>query len=156
MNSFHTTQTFKFKHLLNYKSKLVIYKIDDIICNRSYIGSTASCLSTRWSNHKSHIRNNVRSCELTTHFFDSDKHNLNKKLSIKRFDTILKEHLNITSLDQLTFDDNSHITSDHKIKLLKEREAYWQNQPRTLVNFGGLNKRDARKETKTKAYRTIS
>ena len=40
--------------------------------------------------------------------------------------------------------------------LLKEREAYWQNQLRTLVGFGGLNKRDARKETKTKAYQTAS
>ena len=81
---------------------------------------------------------------------------MNKKLPLKHFDTILKEHLNITLLDQLTFDDNSHITSDHKIKLLKEREAYWQNQLRTLVNFGGLNKHDASKETKTKAYQTIS
>ena len=71
--------------------------------------------------HKSHIRNNVRSCELTTHFFDSDKHILNKKLPLKHFDTIIKEHLNIPLLDQLIFDNNSHITSDHKNKLLKER-----------------------------------
>ena len=137
---------------MNCKSTLVIYKIDDIICNRTYIGSTASSLSTRWSNHKSHIRNNIKSCELTTHFSDSDKHKFDKKLPLNDFDNILKEHLNITLIDQLVFDEPLHLTSDHRTKLLKEREAYWQNQLRSLICFGGLNKRDARKETKTKAY----
>ena len=154
ISSFHTTQTFNFKLLLGCKSTFVIYKIDDIICDRSYIGSTVSSLSTRWSNHKSHIRKHIRSCELTTHFFESDAHNFNGKTALKDFDNALKDHLKITLLDQLVFDDTFNPSSDHKVKLLKEREAYWQNQLRTLVGFGGLNKRDARKETKTKAYQT--
>ena len=72
-------------------------------------------------------------------FFDADRHILNKKLPLKHFDTRLKEHLNITLLDQLIFYDNSHITFDHKIKVLKEREAYLQNLLRTLFLFENLN-----------------
>ena len=103
---------------------------------------------------KSHIRKHIRSCELTTHFFESD--NFNGKTALKDFDNALKDHLKITLIDQLVFDDSSNPSSDHKVKLLKDREAYWQNQLRTLVGFGGLNKRNARKETKSKAYQTAS
>ena len=60
----------------------------------------------------------------------------------------------MTLINQLVFEETFNPSSDQKVKLLKEREAYWQNQLRTLVGFGGLNKRDTRKETKTKAYQT--
>ena len=70
----------------------------------------------------------------------------------KYYQQCLSQHL----VSSTCFSSISHVTSDHKIMLLKEREAYWQNQLRTLVNFGGLNKSDARKETKTKVYQKTS
>ena len=39
IESYHTDQQFKFKHILDCKSKFVIYKIDDKICKRCYVGS---------------------------------------------------------------------------------------------------------------------
>ena len=68
IESYHTDQQFKFKHILDCKLKFVIYKIDDKICKRCYVGSTAIGVSERWRNHKSHIRNNIKSCELSTPF----------------------------------------------------------------------------------------
>ena len=151
IESYHTDQQFKFKHILDCKSKFVIYKIDDKICKRCYVGSTAIGVSERWRNHKSHIRNNIKSCELSTHFSECNKHNFNKKTSLKDFDNELRKHLCITLIDTISFD--ADITNeDKRIQLLKIKEAFWQNQLKSLVIFGGLNKRDARKETKTKTY----
>ena len=128
---------------------LVIYKIDDKIWKRCYIGSTAIGVSERWRNHKSHIRNNIKSCELSTHFSECNKHNFCSLL--KDFNNELRKHLCITLIDTISFD--ADITNeDKRIQLLKNKEAFWQNQLKSLVTFGGLNKRDARKETKTKTY----
>ena len=108
-------------------------------------------VSERWRNHKSHIRNNVKSCELSTHFSECKKHNFNIKTSLKDFDNELKKHLCRTLIDTIIFEaDNT--SDDKRIQLLKNKEAFWQNQLKSLISFGGLNKRDARKETKTKAY----
>ena len=149
IESYHTDQQFKFKHILDCKSKFVIYKINDKICKRCYVGSTAIGVSERWRSHKSHIRNNIKSCELSTHFSECNKHNFNKKTSLKDFDNELRKHLCITLIDTISFD--ADITNDDKrIQLLKNKEAFWQNQLKSLVTFGGFNKRDARKETKTK------
>ena len=59
ISSYHTDQQFKFKHTLDCCSKFVIYKIDDVICKKCYVGSTTIGISERWRNHKSHIRNNI-------------------------------------------------------------------------------------------------
>ena len=83
--------------------------------------------------------------------FWCNKHNFNNETSLKDFDNELKKHLCITLIDTIIFD--ADITNDDKrIQLLKNKEAFWQNQLKSLISFGSLNKRDARKETKTKAY----
>ena len=151
--SYHTEQVFSFQHKLDCKSKNVIYKIDDIICKRSYVGSTVTGMNERWRNHKSHIRQGVKSCELTSHFSNEDAlqyHKIDKKANISHFDSTLKGHLRVTIIDQ--FNINESDNNLVKLSKCKEREAYWQNQLRNLNVYGGFNKRDSRRETKLKSY----
>ena len=143
-------QEFRFKHKLNCKSPNAIYLIDDLVCNRSSIGSTITGTSIRWRNHKSHIRKSVKSCEIANHF--SNFHNLDKTADISKFDNELKKQLRVTIIDQVIFDDQDN--DDIKLRKMKQREAYWQHQLKTLEIYGGLNKNDSRKETSCKSYQT--
>ena len=152
ISSYHTDQQFKFKHTIDCCSKFVIYKIDDVICKKCYVGSTTIEISVRWRNHKSHIRNNIKSCELSTHFSENSNHNFNRKSSIIDFDKTLKNYLRITIIDCIS-DISDSSSNELNIKLLKQKEVFWQNNLKTLKNYGGLNIRDARKESKDKAYR---
>ena len=79
-----------------------------------------------------------------------DKHVLNKSAKINIFDDQLKSQVRVIIIDQVEINDLD--SSDKKLRKIKEREAYWQNQLRTFADHGGLNKRDARKETKQKSY----
>ena len=102
-------------------------------------------MKLRFSNHKSHIRKSVPSCEVSTHFKnDLINHPFARDSAISIFDRNLKDHLRVTIIDQLT--DNK------TVEKLKDREAYWQSQLRTFERFGGLNKRDSRVEKKSKAF----
>ena len=47
---------------------------------------------------------------------------------------------------------NLNDADELKLRKLKEREAYWQSQLKTLSCHGGFNKRDARKETSSRSY----
>ena len=128
IKSLNCDQEFQFKHKLDCKSPNVIYLIDDLVCNRSSIGSTIIGMSTRWSNHKSHIRKGVKSCEIASHF--SNFHNLDKTASISIFDSELKKQLRVTIIDQVVFDDQD--SDDIKLCKMKQREAFWQHQLKTL------------------------
>ena len=124
IKSFHTEQEFNFKHKLNCKSPNVIYKLDDNVCKRSYIGSSVSGMAIRWPNHKSHIRKSVKSCDIANHFSNVCKnHILDKSAKINIFDNQLKAQLRVTLIDQVKMNDND--TNDIKLKKLKEREAYY-------------------------------
>ena len=138
ITSFHTEQKFKIRHHLDCNSPYCIYLIDDMLCYRSYTGSTINPAKDRWSKHKSHIKHNLSTCELARHFTHDGKHNFDRSGTINEIDVTLKEHLRITIID---------IEESHDLSKLKEREAYWQHQLRTFTHFGGLNKRDSREET---------
>ena len=56
IKSLNSDQEFQFKHKLDCKSPNAIYLIDDLVCNKSSIGSTLIGMSIRWRNHKSHIK----------------------------------------------------------------------------------------------------
>ena len=150
IKSFHTEQEFNFKFRLNCKSPNVIYKLDDVVCKKTSVGSSVTGMSTRWPNHKSHIRKSVQSCEVACHFSNISYHNLDKQASISKFDQQLKSQLRVTLIDQV--DMSPEDTVEMKLKKVKEREAYWQNQLRTFACQGGFNKRDARKETSSRSY----
>ena len=130
---------------MNCETKWVIYLIDDIVCKRSYVGSSEINTRTRWTNHKSHIRNNLATCEIAKHFKeDHTNHPFERKSKLNLFDDNLKNHLNVTIID--------YLSSEYSTQKLKEREAYWQNQLRTYTNYGGFNKRDPRTETTNQSY----
>ena len=74
----------------------------------------------------------------------SDNHVLDKS-SRKNVDASLSDQLSVHIIEKVrtkTGDD-----PDTKLKKCKEREGFWQNQLRTLEAYGGLNKRDSKKET---------
>ena len=142
--SYHNEQTFIIKQHIDCKSKNVIYMVNDLICNRSYIGCTSNEFVERFRNHKSHIRNNVKSCELTTHFSESNAHNFDKSLPLNEFDSILSKHINVVIIEEVKMCKGDN--NETRLRKCKLREAYWQNQLQTLYETGGLNKRDARKE----------
>lgn len=147
--SYHTNQEFPFKVALNCKSENIIYKIDCLICKRSSCGSTCNGMSLRWPAHKTHIRTHVKSCEVAHHF--STEHKLpGKKSDMTVFDNELKKLLRVTIIDQVQMSEND--SDEARLRKLKTCEAYWQNQLKTLTVYGGLNKRDARKETSARSY----
>ena len=141
--SYHTEQIFNIKYNLTCDSKWIIYIINDTICKRSYVGSSETRCKDRWANHKSHIRKELETCELTKHFkFDHVNHSFSRSAPLKEYDTCISDHLEITIIDQIEIADT---------KKLKERESYWQSQLKTFVEFGGLNRRDSRLES-SKSY----
>lgn len=145
--SFHTDKVFDFRHSLSCNDPWVIYLADDMICKRSYVGSTEVSLYSRWTNHKSHIRNSHGTCGLTKHFLhDRVNHDFERKRNkLSVFDEILSKQVRVTLIDQLQGEDRT-------TRKLKDREAYWQSQLRTFIEYGGLNERDARKEKSKKSY----
>ncbi len=141
--SYHTEQIFNIKYDLSCDSKWVIYLINDLICKRSYVGSTETKCKDRWANHKSHIRREEETCEITKHFkIDHKNHGFSRKANLSQYDKTLTEHLEIFIIDYVENADTEK---------LKAREAFWQSQLRTYVEYGGLNKRDSRLES-SKAY----
>ena len=141
--SYHTEQIFNIKYDLSCDSKWVIYLINDLICERSYVGSTEILCKERWANHKSHIRHELETCELTKHFkVEHENHVFSRKCKLSQFDKTLTEHLEIRIIDYVENADTDK---------LKKREAFWQSQLRTFVEYGGLNKRDSRLES-SKSY----
>ena len=147
ITSFHTDQEFPFKHKLNCKVPNLIYKIDDLQCNKTSIGSSVE-ITRRWRNHKSHIRKSVKSCEIASHF--SSMHSLDKEGPIDIFDDQLKKVLRVTLIDHV---DMEGVTCDQtRTRLLKEREEFWQHQLKSLETHGGFNKRGARKEASARSY----
>lgn len=140
--SYHSDITVRISGHLNCGSSNVIYLINDTVCKRSSIGSTTDAVKDRWANHKSHIRKGIKSCEISNHY-NSSFHVLTKE-PMAAYDLCLSEQIEVIIIDQLQFDSETSVP-DRSIKL-KEKEAYWQHQLRTLEFWGGLNKRDSRVE----------
>ena len=147
----HTAQSFHSDFVVNIQGKLtcgtigVIYLINDLLCRRSSIGSTENNTKVRWSNHKSHIKMNRRTCEISVHYNDSEFHNITKD-PLNVFDLELSKQIEIIIIEKVDF--GNRIDKD-KTAFFKERELYWQNQLNTFESFGGLNKRDPRNEIKS-------
>ena len=119
----------------------MIYAINDNICKVSSVGYTADNMKTRFTNHKSHIKYNKRNCEVSKHFADNlNLHKLDKS-SHSNYDNSLKQQIEVIIIEQV---DVSGITNDVEAirRKLKEREWYWQNNLKTLRQYGGLNIRE--------------
>ena len=140
-----TAKSYHSDYIVNISSRItcdtpgVCYLINDKICRRSSVGSTLYEFKTRWRNHKSHIRKDRKTCEISKHF-NSEFHNLIKE-PLAEFDTDLSKQLEVILIEAVDF--SSSVDQSDKIRILKQRESYWQQQLNTFECFGGLNKRDS-------------
>ena len=141
--SFHTNSVFNIKQNLNCSLKNVVYIVNDLKCKISSIGCTADCMKVRFRNHKSHIKHCKRTCEVSSHFTDNTiVHNLNKNDN-KSFTNSLSTEIEVIIIEQV---DVSGVEDDPQIRLreCKKREWFWQNQLKTLKQYGGMNVRQER------------
>ena len=150
--SFECATEFKIKQVLDCNTQGVIYLLLDDICKRSYIGSTIDSMKTRMSNYKSHLKTNHSGCEMAQHFDETcDLHSLYKvdgasssrsKLSQDNFDSHLGNQIKVIIIEKV--DLSLAESTKEKRNLIEIREGFWQTQLRTLVRYGGLNKKDER------------
>ena len=143
--SFHADYTVNIRGRLDCNTPGVCYLINDKVCRRSSVGSTINKFKIRWQNHKSHIRNNARSCEIAKKN-NSEFHELTKD-PLEILDLELSKQLEVIIFEKLDFTNCT--SQDDKIKVAKERETFWQHQLMTLECYGRLNKRVATFEIKT-------
>ena len=94
----------------------------------------------RWTTHKSHIKTNSKTCGVASHFNDRDA---NHKWQPESLDETLVGEINVTIIDCVI--PEVWDTPDSLFHKLRNKEKYWQNQLRTLEEFGGLNTRDEMK-----------
>ena len=138
----HQTNTkYKIKDIIDCNSRNVIYIINHKVCKISSVSYTADNMKTRSTNHKSHIKYNKRLCEVSKHFSDNlILHTLDKSSQLK-YNNILKEQIEVIIIEKV---DVSEVGTDIESirKKLKEREWYWQNNLKTLRQYGGLNFRE--------------
>ena len=128
-----TTQTFRIKSHIDCNTKYVVYLVLDLKCHDIfYVGYTADCMAVRWRNHKSHIKNNIKSCELASHFISSSNttHKLDK--TSQAFTTELSEHIAIILIESVKSSPGLDIES-----FLKEREDFWQGALKSTPFLGG-------------------
>ena len=113
------------------------------MCKVSSVGCTADALKVRFRNHKSHIKYNKRLCEVSKHFADNQILHVLDKSSPSNYDECLKSQIEVIIVEKV---DVSEVSSDTKsrLKKCKEREWFWQNNLKTLRQYGGLNVREER------------
>ena len=138
--SHNTKDKFKINKKLNCESNNIIYIINDNICKTSYTGYTTNTLKNRFANHKSHIKKNVKSCEIAIHIIESANtcHKLNRS-NLNTFDNELRYQLSIMAIEEVEIPIN--FSHEQKIALMEAREDYWAANLKTKRILGGLNKR---------------
>ena len=105
--------------------------INDLVCKVSSVDCTSDCFKVRFRNHKSHIKHERRSCEVSCHFTENRAlHSLDRS-STKAYTDSLSEQLEIITIEQV---DVSKVAGDPKSRLdeCKRKEWYWQNLLKTL------------------------
>ena len=146
--SFHKDKVYSIRDEITCTTNGIIYMISDLLCNKNCVGSTLKNMRTRWSNYKSHIKQNVRNCEVATHFNDVDEHHCMIDTSNQgTYTANLKSSINVIIIEKVDFKDAK--TKSQKLSILASREGYWQTELRSLKRFGGLNVRDERKISNT-------
>ena len=141
-----TTQTFRIKSHIDCNSKHVVYLVLDLKCDDIfYVGYTTDCMVVRWRNHKSHIKNSIKSCELASHFISlsSTTHKLDRT-SQATFTSELSEHIAIILIESVKPSPSLDVES-----FLKERENFWQGALKSTPLFGGINKRSNKHKKKS-------
>ena len=139
--SYHTNSVFNIKQNLNCDMENMVYIINDLKCRISSVGCTTYASKVRFRNHKSHIKHCKRTCEVSSHFADNNSiHNINRNDN-KSFTDSLSTEIEVILIEQV---DVSGVEDDPQSRLreCKKREWFWQNQLKTLRQYGGMNVRE--------------
>ncbi|NRB82112.1 MAG: GIY-YIG nuclease family protein, partial [Saccharospirillaceae bacterium] len=141
----NSTQTFVIKDRLTCQTKNVIYMIIDKLCpDVFYVGYTSDDMRTRWRNHKSHIKKEVKSCELSSHFTTTSNsiHKLDKS-NQSAFTSQLSEQISVYLIERVEVVPEKEI-----VDLLRARENFWQAALKSCNLYGGINKRTNKRKTR--------
>ena len=94
-------------------------------------------MKVRWSNHKSHIKQGKKTCEIASHFCRLGKtvHKLDKSTQ-SIFTSQLSSHLEIVIIECVVPVPGKTIKEQLEI-----REKFWQGTLKAAKLFGGINKR---------------
>ena len=143
IHSYHTSHTHRIRSTVTCLTKGVIYIVYDKTCEKNYVGFSRNDMRERWSNHKSHIKKQFRSCKIATHFKEHmhDKYNLMTDTQAK-FTESLKQHLEVMIIECV----DPTLNDGNIDKTLLEREAYFQSYFKATSLYGGLCQRDTRRE----------
>ena len=142
--SFHTNSIFKIKDIIDCDTANVVYLINDLLCKTSSIGCTADSMKVRFRNHKSHIKYARRTCEVSIHFSENQGVHTLDKSSNTAYDNSLKSQLEIIIIEKVDISNLVQKDTKSRLKECKRREWYWQNQLKTLRQYGGMNVREER------------
>ena len=141
--SYHCRDTYQIRDHLTCETQGVIYMVNVLRCERSYVGYATTNMKKRWANTKSHIKTFRKSCEVCTHIIECSNHSNIDRTTNKLYDETLKDEVEIVLLEKVRFPSNS--TLQMKEELCRKREGEWQTKLKTLVRYGGLNKIDNRR-----------
>ena len=84
-----------------------------------------------------------KTCELSTHFIDNPiLHPLDKSICAN-YDASLKPQLEIIIIEKVKI-EGENLTARESLRQCEVRELYWQEQLRTLQEYGGRNIRKLR------------
>ena len=93
--SYHTYSIFNINQNVNCESKNVVYIINDLICKISSVGCTSESIKVRFRNHKSHIKHERRTIEVSSHFTDNRAHHILDRSSNKTYTDSLSNQLEV-------------------------------------------------------------
>ena len=117
---------------------MYLYLIFDKKCNEIYyIGYTEDNMKVRWINHKSHIKNGKKSCEISSHFTATTNsvHKLDKSTQAI-YTSQLKEHLSVLIIECV-----KPVQGVAMKETMHQRENFWQAELKSAKMYGGINKR---------------
>ena len=143
--SFSTGEKFNINGNLSCNSQNVIYCINDNYCHLQNVGHSKN-FKNRFSNYKSHIKNNNQGCNLYKHWNlenlpDKPGHpsTLNRAKSQKDFDIELRNEMQIVLLEEVQIlpTDSPEVA----LRKLKKKEGEWQVRLNSEHPWG-LNKQD--------------
>ena len=139
-SSYHTNEIFSINETVDCNTDNVVYLINDKICKISNVGCTTNATNVRFRNHKSHIKHNRYTCEISKHFSENSAiHNLDKS-NCKLYDNSLKEHIEIIIIEKVKL-SKPDLDVYERLHECEIREDYWKNKLRTWNIYGGLNTR---------------
>ena len=152
--SYECDTKFTIKDHITCETEGVIYLLLDLVCKKSYVGSTIDSMKTRMSNYKNHLKTQYKGCEMAQHFKEcgSGIHSLyagssdvstRSKQYLELSNQHLSQQLNVILIEKVNLSNIE--TTTEKRKVIEAREGFWQTQLRTLTRYGGLNKKDERK-----------